>query len=161
MTGEGICRMSDRRPRMLEDKVDVGVHPAVAMMRLDNQTKCPKPDLAKLCNLGLGAAGVLSPAATVAAMSLNGDISKKGALKGKVATVKKDKKKKKEKEKSKKPKPKKKKKKKDKKSGKKKAKDKASSSSTSSSEGSGAASVITLGSSDGESEAVVCEDTVL
>mmetsp|Transcript_23730 Transcript_23730/g.64561 ORF Transcript_23730/g.64561 Transcript_23730/m.64561 type:complete len:155 (-) Transcript_23730:24-488(-) len=154
MTGEGICRMSDRRPRTLEDKVDIGVHPAVAMMRLDGMTKCPKPDLAKLCSLGIGAAGVLSPAATVAAMSLNGDITKKGKMKSKKDTVKKKKKKKKEK-------PKKKKKKKDKKSGKKKGKDKSSSSSTSSSEASGAASVITLGSSDGESEAVVCEDTIL
>mmetsp|Transcript_107329 Transcript_107329/g.320983 ORF Transcript_107329/g.320983 Transcript_107329/m.320983 type:complete len:169 (-) Transcript_107329:46-552(-) len=168
MTGAGICRMSDWRPKTLEDKVDMGVHPAVAMMRLDNQTKCPKPDLTRLCSLGLGAAGVLSPAATVAAMSLNGEISSKIGKKGE-ATAKKAKVKKKDKEKAKKPKSKKKKKKKkDKKSGKKKGKDKASSSSSSSSSssasgegGPGVSSVITLGSSSGdESEAIVC-DTIL
>mmetsp|Transcript_29870 Transcript_29870/g.69445 ORF Transcript_29870/g.69445 Transcript_29870/m.69445 type:complete len:108 (+) Transcript_29870:147-470(+) len=104
MVGEGICRMSDWRPKTLEDKVDIGVHPAVAMMRLDNQTKCPKPDLGRLCSLGLGAAGVLSPAATVAAMSLAGEIKngkpkvKSGKLKAKKSD--KDKKKKKDKKKS-------------------------------------------------------------
>mmetsp|Transcript_68387 Transcript_68387/g.189261 ORF Transcript_68387/g.189261 Transcript_68387/m.189261 type:complete len:133 (+) Transcript_68387:216-614(+) len=132
MVGEGICRMSDRRPRTLEDKVDIGVHPAVAMMRLDNQTKCPKPDLAKLCNLGLGAAGVLSPAATVAAMSLSGDLNVSRPASASGAEAKKLKVKKKQKDKDKKKdKQKKKKKKKDKKKKGKKAKKKSSSSSSS------------------------------